>query len=964
MLLALAGGMGASFAVAQPLDFEADVRPILESNCYECHGVGARLKGSLDLTRRATILSGGDQGAAVNLDAPGESLLLDMISYRDEHHQMPPPGKLPDDQAAVLKTWITQGLAMPDEVAVARETSAEPPPRFNNKINAESRNWWAYRPLTRPTPPRADSDFFIVNPIDAFIQAGLKEAGLTPAERADRRSLIRRAYYDLTGLPPTPEEVEAFVQNPFARAYEDLIDELLASPHYGEKWGRHWLDLVRYAETNGYERDTVKPFIWRYRDYVIDAFNQDKPYDRFVREQIAGDELPDGGTDGIIATAYYRLGIWDDEPADKEQGRYDTLDGIVDTTSQVFLGTTMGCARCHDHKIDPIPQRDYYKMLSFFQNITNMSVTDITRSILTEEERAQYEAAVGESRRQIRSTERRIEKIEKEFVAKLLEAEPTLRGNVHTSDMTNMRYRFYRDTYDALPDFDNIKHEDEGTLDNNFFDLRPRTRNDAFGFVFEASLNVPETGDYTIHLDSDDGSRILIDGAEVLKYEGFHSVGQEDLSASVRLAEGAHPVRLEYIQGGGEFGLVVSWSGPGFERRMLSNTDAALDVPVLLEKRGMEILGEVDMERLAFLRDKLKRQREFVVPGNRETATVAEKGPEAPPTHILLRGNPHVEGDEVSPGFPEVLGFDAPEIPAVPADAPTAGRRKVLADWLTREDNPLTARVMANRIWQYHFGRGIVRTPNDFGQAGELPTHPELLDWLASELMDGGWRMKRMHRMIMLSHTYQMASDMQEENYAKDPRNDHFWRFDMRRLDSEEIRDSILAVNGTLNPKLGGPSVYPPMPEAALATSSRPEEVWGVSPEEEHSRRSVYIHLKRSLVTPLLQDFDQADTDSSCPVRFVTTQPTQALNMLNSQYLYDEAETFADRLAREAGPDVPQEVRRALELATTRPATQDEVDQGVAFIARMQSEHGITEETALDRFALLVLNLNEFIFLD
>jgi mono/diheme cytochrome c family protein len=954
----------AGSGLAEAIDFQTAVRPILEANCFTCHGTGSSLKSDLDLTRRHGLIAGGARGPAVDLDNPEDSLLLKMVSYQDTRHQMPPSGKLPDNQIAVLRAWVMRGLPMPEVVDVEREERADHGPRYKTAINEETRNWWSYREVERPEVPLLDDARLVVNPIDAFVQEQLAKEELAPALRADKRTLIRRAYFDLTGLPPTPEEVEAFAQDPSPHAWESLIDELLASPHYGEKWGRHWLDLVRYAETNGYERDNPKPYIWRYRDYVIESFNEDKPYDRFIAEQIAGDELPDAGAEGIIATGYYRLGIWDDEPADPDMGRYDTLDGIVDTTGQVFLGMTMGCARCHDHKIDPIPQKDYYKLLSFFQNTTKMHTTNIIRSILTEEEAAAYQEAVKDHRQRIRETERRIEEFEQTFLERLLEAEPKLRGNVHASDMEDMRYRFYRDTYKKLPDFDNLKHEDEGTLDHDFFDLAPRTRNEAFGFVFEARINVPEPGEYTFYLDSDDGARLLVDGAKVVNYDGLHGLGDEK-SVTVALEAGSHPIRLEYFQESSELGLRVAWSGPGFDRRLLSNAGSKdLDLPALMAARKAEFLDESELKRLAFLEDKLKRQKEYTVPGNEVAAAIAENGPEAPATHVLLRGSPHSPGDEVEPGFPEVLGFKAPEIPAAPKDAETSGRRKHLAQWLTREDNPLTARVMANRLWQYHFGRGIVRTPNDFGQAGEAPTHPELLDWLAAEFMDGGWRMKRMHRLIMLSYTYQMASTQNDRNYAKDPRNDHFWRYDMRRLTSEEIRDSLLAVTGTLNPKVGGPSVYPPMPEAALQTASRPDEAWGESKEEDHTRRSVYIHLKRSLVTPLLQDFDQADTDSSCPVRFVTTQPTQALNLMNSKYLYEQAEIFADRLVEDAGPNTGDRVERALELATARPAAQHEIERGVKVIEELQRDFGLSEETALDRFALLVLNLNEFMFLD
>ncbi len=449
---------------------------------------------------------------------------------------------------------------------------------------------------------------------------------------------------------------------------------MLASPHYGEKWGRHWLDLVRYGETNGYERDSAKPFAWRYRDYVINAFNRDKPYDQFIREQLAGDEVDPTSAESMIATGFYRLGIWDDEPADRLLAHYDGLDGIVSTTGQVVLGMTINCARCHDHKVDPIPQRDYYRLLSFFQDVTN-------------------------------------------------------------SDGKNLR-------------------------------------------------------------------------------------------------------------------KVVDPSG------------TKIDV-----------------------------------------MCVAERG--RAKTHVLLRGNPSLAGDEVDPGVPEVLADGSPSFESGP------GRGTALAEWLTDRRNPRTARVMVNRLWQYHFGRGLVPTPNDFGKLGEAASHPELLDWLAEEFMDGGWRIKRIHRLILSSTAYRMSSRASAAGLAKDPANQSLWRFPMRRLTAEEVRDSILAVSGSLNLKAGGPSVYPPIPREVMAGQSVPGQGWPTSPPGEASRRSVYVHVKRSLLVPILATHDAADTDSSCPVRYTTTVPTQALGLLNGEFSNQQAARFASRLRREAPNDLGAQIDRA-----------------------------------------------------
>ena len=590
--------------------------------------------------------------------------------------------------------------------------------------------------MKRPPVPAPSRRLPIpANPIDAFILARLEANGLSPNPPATKRELIRRACYDLTGLPPSPLEVESFLADDSPAVWEKLIDRLMDSPRYGEKWGRHWLDLVRFAESNSFERDGDKPHAWRYRDYVIRSFNADKPYDKFICEQLAGDEFPDPAGDAIIATGFYRLGLWDDEPADRELARYDSLDDIVATTGQVFLGLTVDCARCHNHKLDPIPQKDYYRLLAFFQNVN------------------------------------------------------------------------------------------------------------------------------------------------------------------------------PYKNG-----------GPTDEVRLFaSSTEQAL--------------------------------------------AVTESGPNAPETFVLVRGNPNAKGEKVEPAFLEILNPPRPEIPTPAAGARSTGRRTALAHWIASPENPLTARVMANRLWQYHFGRGLVRSPNNFGLQGDPPTYPELLDWLASELVARGWRLKTMHRLIMTSNAYRMSSRDRAEASAGDPGNDLFWRFDMRRLTAEEIRDSILSITGSLNLKMSGPGVYVDIPKEVLAGQSQPGKGWGRSPPSEQARRSVYIHVKRSLLTPILESFDLAETDRSAPVRFATIQPTQALGMLNGEFINRQADLFAARLRRESSGRLDQQVRLALGLATSRIPTEAEIQQGVGLIEALQREKSVPE-AALKYFCLMALNLNEMVYLD
>ncbi|MDB5352777.1 MAG: hypothetical protein JWN86_4024 [Planctomycetota bacterium] len=941
--------------------FEAKVRPLLVDQCLKCHGP-EKQKGGLRLDSRGGILTGGDTGPAIVPGKPDESLLVAAIRQVEDGPKMPPSKKLPSNQIDTLAEWVKMGAPWPGSKDVAPATGGTRKGEF--KITDKDRQHWAFRPIKRPDAPKFTDQADVVNPIDAFVLSGLVAKGLRPNPPATRQELIRRATYDLTGLPPTPQDVDAFLADASPKAYEELIDRLLASPRYGEKWGRHWLDLVRFAETNSYERDSAKPSAWRYRDYVIRSLNADKPYDRFVREHLAGDELADRDVESITATGFFRLGIWDDEPSDREQAQFDALDDLVATTSQVFLGMTVDCARCHDHKLDPIAQKDYYRLVSFFRNVTpyrNGGPTDEVPFIEPghEKEAAEQTMALEQRREQIRKS---ITGLESEFRKRNGSDESEGRR----PDIEELRYRFYRDTWERLPDFAAIKFEEAGELPGGLFDLAKRSRDDAFGFVFEGVLLVPKSGEYRFHLDSDDGSRLSVGGKPVVVHDGIHGEGNEQ-TGTVRLSEGRVPIRLEYFQRGNGLGLSVAWSGPGFDRRALSaphrSQRTKADLSEVIRKDGARVLGAERFERYQVLRKQLRELTDQkAVPGS--ILAVSEPGRVAPDTFVLIRGNAHIPGDKVEPGFLQVLGAPDPKIPAPSDEAKTSGRRRVLADWIASPENPLTARVIANRIFQHHFGRGLVRSPNNFGLQGDAPTHPELLDWLASELIAQGWHMKPLHRLIMTSNAYRMSSRANPEAQAKDPTNDSLWRFDMRRLTAEEIRDSILAANGTLNLKMYGPGVYPEIPAEVMAGQSVPGQGWGKSPPEEQARRSIYVHVKRSLLLPMLESFDLAETDRPSPVRFSTTQPTQSLAMLNSTFLNAQASLLADRLRREAGDEPRAQVRLALRLVTGREPTEGELARGLDLIATMTSREMMKPEAALRAFCLIALNLNEFLYLN
>ena len=792
--------------------FETKVRPLLAARCFKCHGA-KKQQGKLRLDARANAIAGGESGPAIVPGKPGESLLIEAVNYTSL--EMPPDGKLPHRDIKVLTAWVKMGAPWPGDTNVRRVVDSE-----TFQITNEDRQFWSFQPIVRPEVPATDDDW-AGQPIDAFVFRKLKAAGFLPSPPTSRRELILRVYFDLIGLPPSPEKVDAFVADESPGAYEKMIDRLLERPQYGERWGRHWLDLVRYAQTNGYERDDEKPYAWRYRDYVIRAFNEDKPYDRFILEQLAGDELDDLTHDSIIATGFYRLGVWDDEPDDKVLAVWDEIDDMLRTTGETFLGLTIGCARCHAHKFDPIPQADYYRLAAFFRNIApygkdqssthwELNPDAVYTPLATAEEFAKFKSREGELRRNVARLKKRI----------------------------------------------------------------------------------AELGDAKDKAD---------------------------------------------------------------------------------EKKALE-------EEVKRLEDELKHPFE-------QALSVREPGPSPPKMHLLVRGSPLTKGREVQPGFLTVLS-DAPPAIAPPAanDAnplrrmlrelgvkQTSGRRLALARWIAGKANPLTARVMANRVWHYHFGRGLVPTPSDFGRTGQPPSHPKLLDWLAAELRDGGWRLKRMHKQILLSNTYRQSSRANNARAAEiDPNNALLWRQNLRRLDAEVIRDAILAVNGRLNLKAGGRGIFPQLSQGVLATQSRPGSGWGQSSEQEQARRSVYIYIKRTLTVPLMDSFDQPTPDQPAPARATTTIAPQALILLNSTFMDNNAAAFAERVVREAGDERPKQVDRAFRLALLRPPAEQERQLALEFLDRQKAEFqsvGKNDVAASERHALtamcrMLFNLNEFMYVD
>lgn len=757
LLGAFVQNVGATPAIEEGIKlFHEKIEPVLRAECYECHSAQAtRVKGDLYLDSQAGILTGGFTGPALE---PGDltSLILQALRHEDDLEMPPEKPKLSPGVIADFERWVSLGAPDPRVASTKPVNPATDP--------AQARGYWAFQPVADPTPPAVRNSAWARTPVDRFILAALEEKGLTPAPRATREELLRRVYFDVTGLPPPPEAVRAFLADDSPDAYERVVDGLLASPQYGEHFARGWLDVVRYAETEGFEYDNHLPEAWRFRDYVIDSLNRDKPFSRFVTEQLAGDEIAPLDPELQSAAIFHRLGTVRRNAGNPEiaLSRNEVLTERTDIIGTAFMGLTVGCARCHDHRLDPILQKDYYRLQAY----------------------------------------------------------------------------------------------------------------------------VAGTEEYNMPVLPDD------------QREAWHR--ETDL-----VMQQIRPLRDALENAEGE------------ERRRLNREIAELN-------RKLPVAPAI-------------------IPSVRNNP---EKTTEI---HVLLRGDWERKGERVGPRPLTVLVDDA--LPELSADIPAP--RTELARWLTDDRHPLTPRVAVNRIWQHHFGTGIVKTSNDFGNQGERPSHPELLDWLASRLVENGWRLKPIHRMLLLSETYRQSSRNEHRETAMhiDPDNRLRWHFPSRRLTAEEIRDAMLAVAGRLNPEMGGASVIVPVDEDLVKFLYKPSQ-WAVTEDvKQHDRRSIYLIAKRNLRLPFMETFDQPDMLSSCGVRESSTHAPQALEMLNGDLSNDLARALAARLREEAGSSPARQVEHAYLLAVGRAPTERERSLSLAFM----------DGQPLEEFALAMFNLNAFL---
>ncbi|MDP3073034.1 MAG: PSD1 and planctomycete cytochrome C domain-containing protein [Opitutaceae bacterium] len=915
-----------AFAAPAPVDFIHDVRPILEKHCTSCHGP-EKHKSGFRLDVKAEALRGGDSGEPAILPGKGaESPLIRFVSGLDEDMLMPSKGeRLNAGEIDTLKRWIDEGAAWPDGVDTA--------------VAVDKLEHWSFKPLRRdPVPPSTSG-----HPIDGFIAAKLAENGLTLSPEADRRTLIRRLHLILHGLPPAPEEAEAFVAIRDPGAYEALVDRLLASPRYGERWARHWLDVIAFAETHGFEVNTPRENAWPYRDYVIEAFNRDTPYPRFILEQLAGDTVNEPrGTAFLVATAALLTGQIGKDEESKLKARQDELNDMVANVGGAFLGLTLHCARCHDHKFDPVSQKDYYSLQAVFAGVRHGE-----RPIPPSDwdDRQKREPAL---RTQFAVATERMFAFEP--VADVATAAPTtprraaLQATVNSdrfAPVTTNRVRF---TVSATlhgsveaPCIDELE----------VFSVAPDRRNVALA---SAGARVTASGSDAMAMHAPELINDGVYGDEQAWLSNEPGKGWIEI-------EFARPERIDFVKWGRdrlgkyrdrlptEYRIEVA-GADGVWRPVATSADRAPTkdgAPPrstrLAHLKGAELAAwaEANGEFTT-----LERQlRELTQPPK----VYAGRFEKPPAVHVLSRGDPMQPREAVAP---RALSQVGPAL-TLPADASESQRRVALAHWLADPENPLPARVLVNRIWQHHFGEGLVGTPNDFGRNGALPTHPELLDWLARDFIAGGWSIKRLQREIVLSATWRQSSAPRPDALAKDAGTRLLWRFPPRRIEAEGVRDSTLAVSGKLDLRMGGPGFLPFAPNFNYVRVYEPKLSFG--PDD--WRRMIYMTKVRMAQDSTFGAFDCPDAGQSAPKRPRSTTPLQALSLFNSRFVLEQAGFMGERLQRESADSPAAQVRRAFALAFQRAPDAAEL----VTCEKLIREHG------LSAFCRVLLNANELLFI-
>jgi hypothetical protein len=972
----------------EPLEFfESKIRPVLAQNCFECHSVQAqknkKLKAGLLLDSKAGILHGGETGSALVAGKATESLIMKVLRHEIKGAEMPPKGALPSSVIADFAKWIEMGAPDP-------RTGSAPVVAHKRVIDVKSgQDWWAFRPLAMPALPKVKNTAWVKTPVDAFILARQEAKGVVPNAMAAKEQLLRRACFDLTGLPPSESERAAFLQDTSADAYERLIDRLLASKHYGERWGRHWLDVVRFAESNGYEFDAFRAGAYHYRDWVIDALNADMPYDQFIRMQLAGDKLMPGEFDGARATGFLVAGPYPGQitAKTKEKIRYDQLDDMVSTIGSGMLGVSMGCVRCHDHKFDPLPQQDYYGFAAALATTVHSPEKIDLNHAETQKQLVKHNAAAAPLVTALKRYEsdelpQRFAAWKRDEMPKQLSSAPWQIFDVQSATAQKARLTSDRDghviyvgnkekddtytikviTYqkgiralrlDALSD-PALPRKGPGLSDNGNFVLgdvkiiarpldkqnksKPVTLDLAAGAVtfeqkrFEfaqAVDNSPNTGwGVAPQMGKDHAATFKIEGDAAgfdggtefevqLRFSGFFGLGKLRLAfaqdVKTKLAAKAETQSLRELQ---------SLADLKTESAAVTRWFSQFDPPA---RKLLTAITEHEK----------KRPQPLLT----EVYTTKQGGEDV---YFLRRGEVDRKEGKANPDFIQVLmrSVSADNWTGTPKPKEQPKHPRIaLGDWMTdaqQGGGPLLARVIANRVWRFHFGRGIVATPNDLGTQGTPPTHPELLEHLAANLVSGGWKLKPLHREIMLSAAYMQTGVTNEANQKLDPENQLWWHRPASRLEAEAIRDALLLVGGKLDPVMHGPSIT----------------------DVASPRRSVYLRVKRSELVPFLTMFDAPEPTQSIGDRGSTTVPTQALAVMNSPFVRDMATRFASRVKAATAEET---IARAFQLAFCRSPSAAETGRLTEYLNAQRQLGAKSPETEL---CLALLSLNEFIYVD
>ncbi len=893
--------------------FEKSIRPLLVQHCAECHDHG-KTEGGLSLSSRAALLKGGDSGPAVVSGRPAESRLIEALRYKNLDLQMPPSGALPAADVEAFEKWVAMGAPDP-----RTETTPAHAPQRGMSIEA-GREFWSMKPVVRPEVPEVAHRDRVQTPVDAFLLNHLESNGLSPAPPADRRTLIRRATFDLTGLPPTATEVDAFLADESPDAFDRMIERLLASPQYGVRWGRHWLDVARYADSNGLDENLAFGNAWRYRDYVVDAFNNDKPFDRFLMEQVAGDLLPDATAETRTATGFLVLGAKVLAEPDREKLVMDTIDEQLDTVGKAFLGLTLGCARCHDHKFDPILQSDYYALAAIFKSTKTFGDSNTGAikhwnefSLASEAEQEAMkpvDAAIAEKQKaassfkssamsSVRSTARA-------KAAEYLAAASTIRPGMSLTEVEPVATA--RGLHPRILHHCRLHlsyHEDDP--------------------LFERWRTLAAAGD--------------ADGIEQHYRKLF-----ADADAALAEAKQADP-------------KATSLSDPVLEAARAAINDAAGFLAVPPQPQfAFDAATLAEYHRLA----EEHRVLESAAPDLPAAMSVGD-GTVVANLPIHIRGSHRNLGTPVDRGIPEVL---KQAVPMPEFSAGSSGRLE-LARWMADEKHPLTARVYVNRVWRWHFGSGLVGSTENFGLLGDRPTHPELLDWLASEFVKSGWSTRELHRLIMRSAAYQMSSrhPSPDSAIAADPENRWLWKFPMQRLEAEQIRDSILAVSGRLDDRLGGKSVPLRNRQFVFDHTSIDHTRY------DSLRRAAYLPVIRNNVYTLFEQFDFPDPTMPTGNRSSTTVAPQALLLMNSELVLDSSEELARTVLAQAATDEARLLLAYRQILGRLPDARD-VEQARAFLNDATS-HAATRSDAVDSSAVVqawamlcqsLLASNEFLY--